>query len=250
MKIISLNLHCLKEENLVDKMKSVANFINDNDIDICLFQEVAQHKDNKIIYDNVKEGNNLSILRSFLLKPYELYFEAKKLGFGVYEEGLAILSKEPLINNGYAYISKAKEFNNWLTRIALYGDYKGITFFDIHLGWTIGDETIENQIDNLSKMALQKENLVMIFGDYNCCMYSPQYEYFKAKGFYSIGELLNIDPIKYPTFNYDLDNGQKENRVIDHIFTNKKMNILDYQVLFSDKPVSDHNLIYLEIEDY
>ena len=34
MKIISLNLHCLQEDNLLEKLKKVAAFINTNDIDI------------------------------------------------------------------------------------------------------------------------------------------------------------------------------------------------------------------------
>ena len=169
MKIISLNLHCLQEDNLLEKLKRVAAFINANDIDICLFQEVAQHKDNKIIKDNIKEGNNCYLLKEMLDYPYEMYFETKKLGFEVYEEGLAILSKKPLKNKGFTYITKTTDYNNWLTRIALYGDYEGITFFNIHLGWTLWIETIEEQIDKISEMALNKENQVMILGDFNCC---------------------------------------------------------------------------------
>ena len=75
MKIISLNLHCLQEDNLLEKLKRVAAFINANDIDICLFQEVAQHKDNKIIKDNIKEGNNCYLLKEMLDYPYEMYWD-------------------------------------------------------------------------------------------------------------------------------------------------------------------------------
>ena len=249
MKIISLNLHCLQEDNLLEKLKRVAAFINDNDIDICLFQEVAQHKDSKVINGNIKEGNNCYLLKEMLDYPYEMYFETKKLGFEVYEEGLAILSKKPLKNKGFTYITKTTDYNNWLTRIALYGDYEGITFFNIHLGWTLWIETIEEQIDKISEMALNKENQVMILGDFNCCFKSPQYQYFVNKGFYSVAELLNFDIINNPSFNRDLDNGQKDNRFIDHVLMNKKMDILDFKVLFQDNPVSDHNMIYLEIKN-
>lgn len=249
MKIISLNLHCLQEDNLLEKLKRVAAFINTNDIDICLFQEVAQHKDSKVIKDNIREGNNCYLLREMLDYPYEMYFETKKLGFEVYEEGLAILSKKPLENKGFAYITKTTDYNNWLTRIALYGDYEGITFFNIHLGWTLWIETIEEQIDKVSERALNKDNQVMILGDFNCCFKSPQYQYFVNKGFYSAVELLNFDIIKNPSFNRDLDNGQKDNRFIDHVLMNKKMEILDFKVLFQDNPVSDHNMIYLEIKN-
>lgn len=249
MKIISLNLHCLKEENIHEKMSRVARFILDNDIDICLLQEVAQLYNEKILYDNIKYGNNADILLSFLENKYHIYFEAKKLGFGIYEEGLVILSKNPLINKGYAYISHSVDFNNWMTRIALFADYNNITFYNIHLGWSIGDETIEYQIDNLAKMAKEHSNLVMILGDYNCCHNSPQYKYFLNKGFLSVTDILNIDILNTPTFIRDLDNGQKDNRVIDHIFINKPINIKDYKVIFNDNPVSDHNLVYLEFEE-
>ncbi len=246
MKIISLNLHCLMESNQDIKLKRVAKFIKDNYIDVCLFQEVAQHKDMKIIYDNIKEGCNLE----FILKElpdYSFYFQAKKLGFEVFEEGLAILTKNKMTNTGYVYLSKSTDYNNWLTRIALYSSYQGVTFYNIHLGWTCGDETYENQVDKLSLMALNQDNLVFILGDYNCCMYSDQYNYFKNKGFISIGEKF-IDPVLNPTFNFELDNKQTLNRVIDHVFVNKDVIIKEYKVLFSDNPVSDHNMIYLEVD--
>lgn len=247
MKIISLNLHSLKEDNQEEKLKRVSDFILKEDIDICLFQEVSQPKDAKILFGNIREGSNILYLTKNL-PSYHLTSTFKKIGFQVFEEGLAILSKKELVNAGSAYLSKTHSFTNWLTRFTLFGEMDGITFFDIHLGWTIGEETIEYQMDTLSKMALEHTNPVFILGDYNACYKSEKYQYLMDKGFYSVMELLKLDPLKYPTFIYPLDNGEEDNRVIDHILMNQKIHIKDYQVLFNENPVSDHNLIYLEIE--
>ena len=79
------------------EVNKIANFIKENDVDICFFQEVAQLESNEIIIDNIKKDNNAYLIKTYLDKEYYLYFEYKKNGYEVYNEGLAILSKYPLI---------------------------------------------------------------------------------------------------------------------------------------------------------
>ena len=58
MKIITLNLHLWQEKDQLEKLKRVADYINENDIDICFFQEVAQKFDAPLLFDNIREDNN------------------------------------------------------------------------------------------------------------------------------------------------------------------------------------------------
>ena len=142
MKLLTLNLHLWHEEDQINKLKKIANFIQKNDIDICFFQEAAQLESNELIIDNIKKDNNAYLIKSFLDKEYYLYFEYKKNGYEVYNEGLAILSKYPLINKDWFYISKIRNPKDWHTRIIVKASIKYnneiIDLYSTHMGWDEG----------------------------------------------------------------------------------------------------------------
>ena len=54
MKIFSLNLHCFQEEDRIEKLNKITNFIKERDIDVCLFQEACQERDKVLLEDLVR----------------------------------------------------------------------------------------------------------------------------------------------------------------------------------------------------
>ena len=86
MRIITLNLHLWHEEDQINKLKKIAKFIEDNDIDVCFFQEAAQLESKPIVIDNIKKDNNAYLIKTYLNKEYYLYFEYKKNVYEIYNE--------------------------------------------------------------------------------------------------------------------------------------------------------------------
>lgn len=253
MKIITLNLHLWQEKNQLEKLKRVADYINENDIDICFFQEVAQKFDAPLLFDNIREDNNAYLVFKDLKAKYNISYEFKKRGWGIFEEGLAIVSKYPIISKEWFFISKTQKLMDWKTRVILKVTYevegKPVHCFAVHMGWSDGNEVYEEQATNLMKEVNKCGNdLVILAGDYNCPRDVREYNCWDS--LYSSVDLAGIDTANVPTFAFNLDSHMDtKNKHIDYIFFNKKLGIKEYRVDFkeSDGLVSDHYLVYTEI---
>jgi len=253
MKLITLNLHLLQEKNQLEKLDKVAKYINDNEIDVCFFQEVAQKFDAPLLFDNIREDNNAYLVYKKLNGDYNISYEFKKRGWGIFEEGLAIVSKYPIISKEWFFISKTKELMDWKTRIILKVTFnvegKPVHCFVVHMGWSDGNEIYEKQADNLLKQIRKhKDDLVILAGDFNCPRDVREYECWNE--LYASCDLINLDTDRHPTFAFTLDSHMNtENKHIDYIFFNKKVEVKDYKIDFKDENnlVSDHYLVYTEI---
>ena len=246
MKIMSLNLHCLKEDNREIKWDKIIDFILNNDIDVCLFQEAAQEKDENIIFDNIKHTNNAHYIANKL--NYNIVFHPVKIGFETLEEGLAIISKHKISDVSYATISKTNDFRTWHKRDYLKANIAGYTFYNVHLGWDINGETGIDQINGLLEAAKNDNNCVFLCGDFNYPDDSNEIKHIKLS-YHSVSDLANINSLDNPTFHYSLDNNAHfQNRMIDFIFTNNKIKIKEFKIIFNSEKdyVSDHNALYLE----
>ena len=111
MKILSLNLHCFQEEDRIEKLNKITNFIKERDIDVCLFQEACQERDKVLLEGKIKVGNNANHIASKL--GYYIYYHPVKVGFDIYDEGLAIISKTPITGQSYKTISYTTDYKNW-----------------------------------------------------------------------------------------------------------------------------------------
>ena len=122
MKILSLNLHCFKEENRIAKLDRIIDFIKENDIDLCMFQEAAQDVNEGYINESIREGNNTYYISSKL--NYNIYYHYIKHSFGHLEEGLAFVSKYPIKNPNFIYnflylLSSLIAFSQYLLSLIL-----------------------------------------------------------------------------------------------------------------------------------
>ena len=252
MKLGSINLHCLQEENQNEKSLRIAKLIKELDLDVCFFQEVAQSKDSPIVVDNIKEDCNLYPIYKELKDNYHFYYEHKKYGFDIYEEGLALCSKYPLLEKDFYYISKSRD-TSWLTRIVVRSKIKvndeEIGLYTVHMGWDFENEKYFDQVDLLVD-GIKDKNFILS-GDFNAYYGSKEYNYLVGKGLKSTTDLYNIDPNTNPTFAFSLDfNNRAANRHIDYFFTSNHIRVLDYKILLKEENqrVSDHYFIYNEIE--
>lgn len=247
MKILSLNLHAFQEENRINKLDRIADFIRDNDIDVCLFQEVCQEHDKVILEKKIKLGNSANYIRNKL--GYNIFYHPVKIGFEVLDEGLAIISKLPITNEGYKTISYTTKYNNWQKRDMIWCKIGPYTFFNVHLGWTMDDEVGMNQINKIISEIKRHEERYFMAGDFNYPEGSNEIKALK-KYVYSLADLANIEPTVSPTFHFKLDSDvESNNQMIDYIFTNTICNLKRFEIVF-DEPnhyVSDHNGILVEI---
>lgn len=120
MKLLTLNCHSWQEENQMYKMKYLAKIIYENNYDIISLQEVSQLINSKIAYKNVKEDNFVLLLNNELdklgCKDYKFYFEISHIGYDIYEEGICILTKLPIIDKQSFIVSQSNSINSYKTR--------------------------------------------------------------------------------------------------------------------------------------
>lgn len=128
---------------------------------------------------------------------YEWTWIGAKVGYGKYDEGLALFSRTCIWETAEFCISKIKDYSNWKTRKVL-GIKTGIVpawYFSIHMGWWDDkEEPFSDQWDcfckHLSQLGLQK-NRCYIMGDFNSPSNIPRegYEYIKKFGWYDTWQL-------------------------------------------------------------
>jgi len=252
LKLLTLNLHCLVEENLFLKQQTIAEKIAEYDMDIIFLQEVAQTQKNPIHSTTVKTDNYGLVLQQLLKnmnKIYYLYFEPIKQSFGKYDEGVAFLSKHPITYSQSKIISKTNDYNDWkMRKILVYYlplETQKIYLATTHFGWSDGYEVFEEQVDQ-ALLVLPKQDFTIIAGDFNITPQSKEYRYILEKG---LLDVFQDDPIyfKKPTHKEHMDIHTTGTR-IDYIMTNQKVELLDKEILFIDQPVSDHFGVYIEIK--
>ena len=120
MKFLTLNCHSWQEKDQIEKIKKVASMIKEMQYDVIALQEVSQHKDSKIYKDNIKEDNYVKVLLDELKKinvdNYDYVWDFSHMGYDIYEEGLAILTRHKIVEKDSFYISKDKTITNYKSR--------------------------------------------------------------------------------------------------------------------------------------
>ena len=276
LKILTLNLHGYQEldidksRNLKDFFKKyikiqkeIIQFILDKDIDVALFQEAVQHKDMKVIEEKygvkIKEKNYIKVLQELLLKYgkyYEYAWDWGHYGWNVWEEGLGILSKYPIVDFKSKYVSKVKDINSFNSRKILSASIninsKIIDFYIVHFNWP--EKGFENEYLELVKWIESNDGIndFVIAGDFNVRAGSNEYKKFmnirinnqKLKDtFYEANS--NAEN----TFRGDQFNNSSR---IDYILVSHNFKIVESKIVFKDDDkygrVSDHMGVYAKLE--
>ncbi|SDZ17002.1 endonuclease/exonuclease/phosphatase family protein [Bacillus sp. 166amftsu] len=262
MKLLTLNCHSWQEENQIEKIRHLAKTIQEEDYDVIALQEVSQSIKAQNVCGNKKKDNYglvlLAELEKLGLRNYNIVWDFSHIGYDIYEEGLAIITKHPIVKQSSFFISESKDISYWKARkiVSVTISYKGknITLYSCHLGWwNDEEEPFQDQVDCLIKNVNGNE-LSFLMGDFNnnARLQGEGYDYLMQKGFYDTYELaLKKDEgttVQGKIAGWDEN---KQNLRIDLILSNKPTTVLSSKVIFNGvnrNVISDHFGVEVQLD--
>lgn len=262
MKLLTLNCHSWQEENQIEKIQTLAETIKEQSYDVIALQEVSQKKDSEQLGDGLKVDNFVIVLLQELEKlgvtDYEFTWDFSHIGFEIYEEGLAILTKHPIKKTHSFFITQSHDTNEWKTRKIVgatiqYHD-ELLSFYSCHLGWwNDEEEPYQHQVESLTKAAKGEDTRYFLLGDFNndANTRDEGYDYIVSKGLYDTYHLA-LEKDAGATVKGKIqgwDDNQRDLR-IDLILASDPFPIVKSNVTFNgeNKPVvSDHYGLELEV---
>jgi len=199
MKLLTLNCHSWQEDNQHEKIKALAETIAEGGYDVIALQEVSQHLDSPFAYSAIREDNFALVLVEELRKmgaeDYRFTWDFAHIGYGVYEEGLAILTKHKIEEEYSFFISRGHDQSYWKTRkiagARIHVDGQPVSFYSCHLGWWHDEEEpFEFQADSLLEK-VKKHVPFFLMGDFNnaASVRGEGYDYLLDKNLYDTFEL-------------------------------------------------------------
>lgn len=261
MKLLTLNCHSWQEENQLDKIAYLAHTIKDKAYDVIALQEVSQRIPQGKPQGDLQKDNFAKVLLSKLeeleVRDYKLVWDYSHIGYDIYEEGLCILSKHPIINQESFFVSQIEDRLNWkarkIVKITVEYDKELIDFYSCHIGWWHDkEEPAKNQIMALqSKLSTTRRSFIM--GDFNndAAVLGEGYDYIKSLGWLDTYELAKLKDDGY-TVKGKID-GWKSNASdlrLDYIFTTQPVQVNKSYTLFNGqthKIISDHYGVEVEL---
>ena len=282
MKILTLNTHSLQEENYTEKLEHFIAGILAEQPDIIAMQEVNQTADAELMPEAMLEGqypvpgcmkirtdnhaaNVAYRLRQAGLECYWAWLPIK-LGYGKYDEGVAILSLGRKIRCIDQFpISKVVDYHNWRTRAALGIQVEGLEdwFYSLHMGWW--DERENGFLEQwkiLSSCIAGKRMCgpVWLMGDFNAPDMVPgqSYEHMTACGWIDTYQTARFKdcgitvPGVIDGWREKLQGMQIDGMRLDYIWCNRKKEVITSRVMFNgirEKVVSDHFGVLIQVKE-
>lgn len=264
--ILTLNLHTYQESSQNEKFQLIADLIGKMDVDFVLFQECAQHKSSAIDHGIIRIDNMAKVISDRIKQGYGIDYQYawdwSHYGWEVWEEGLAVMTKYPILASDSRYISVSTSKNTITSRKAVYASCqlsdRQINLFSVHTHWrtSLTDEEQNQQIFKLKEMVAEKESTILnagsiVGGDFNG---NPTSEYPWSEGYHSMmngNEYTDALLDAYPDANnipplsaYYTIGGDFPGR-IDFVFAKNSLNatVMDAQIIFTNDVVgrvSDH----------
>ncbi|MBE4909017.1 endonuclease/exonuclease/phosphatase family protein [Bacillus luteolus] len=254
MNLLTLNCHSWQEENQVEKIKYLAETVKEKMYDVIALQEVSQLIDDELVTDRMKKSNYAYVLLQELIqlgiKDYSIVWDLSHFAYGKYEEGLAILTKHPVIGEDSFFVSMKNDLHSGKTRkiigTKLLFHCKPIFVYSCHMGWWHDKiEPFKYQVDKLIENLNMDEHLFLL-GDFNNDARLPNegYEYMLNKGLLDTYQLANKRD-EGMTVKGKIAGWSENTRDlrIDLILTNRKLKVEYSRVIFNGvnkNVVSDH----------
>jgi maltose 6'-phosphate phosphatase len=251
--VMILNLHCYQEDNQDFKFSQIARAIGERQAEIVCLQEVAEHWNGGA---GDWASNAANIINSRLPKPYHLITDWSHLGFDKYREGVAILSRFPLLNTESRYVSESQDAYNIHSRKVVMAQvdvpYFGlINLFSAHLSWL--EDGFAEQFGRLHTWAASRltdaVKATLLCGDFNVAAGSAGYRLVVENYPYTdqflaaitpglLGKVVKVDDVYW---RHKLADDYR----IDFVFMDKadKLQAVAGEVLFTEADygrVSDH----------
>lgn len=261
MKLLTLNCHSWQEKDQIGKIKYLAKTISEKDYDVITLQEVSQLVSTESVNATIKKDNFALLLKEELdeynTNKYNFYWDFSHIGFDVYEEGLAILTKHKIIDAESFFITKNQDRSYWKTRkvvkMTISYNGKNLDFYSCHVGWwNDEEEPFKNQVDNIMKRV--NDNTTFLIGDFNnnAFIKGEGYDYLIEKGLKDL-YLLAEEKDSGVTVKGKID-GWDENEEklrLDIMLCNKDIKVKSVKSIFNGKNrdiISDHYGVESEIE--
>jgi maltose 6'-phosphate phosphatase len=264
--ILTINLHTYQESRQSEKFNMIADVIGKMDIDFIAFQECAQHKDAAIHQGIIRKDNMALIISDRIMEKYQVQYDFAwnwaHYGWTVWEEGVAVLSKYPVVQSEDRYVSQNTNTGSITSRKVIWASCQSpdglFNIFSAHIHWrtSVSDEEQNNQVRNIQIMVDGKDSLntdafSLVCGDFNG---NPTSEYPWSEGYNTMmrkGDYTDSFLEMYPDANqkpalskYNTIGGDLPGR-IDYVFMKKhpRLKVMDSQIIFTGDvvgTVSDH----------
>ncbi|GAB3049221.1 endonuclease/exonuclease/phosphatase family protein [Virgibacillus ainsalahensis] len=253
MKLLTLNCHSWQEENQWEKMDTLAGVIHEQSYDVIALQEVSQSITAENTDGNVKTDNFVLLLIQKLKElgsAYDYTWDFSHIGYDRFEEGVALLTKHPIIYRESFFVSRSEDTSFWKTRkvVGLTIDFNGkaVAFYSCHMGWWKDEEEpFRFQMDQLAEQ-VDQSTPHFLMGDFNneAGVKQEGYAYCLDLGYYDTYQLAQ-ERDSGITVGGEIAGWEKngEKKRIDFIFASEKVNVPSSAVVFngSNMPViSDH----------
>ena len=282
MKILTLNTHSLQESYYPEKLERFVQFVLREQPDIIAMQEVNQSTGARRIRPDrlhgmvyvpgndtvVREDNHALAVASYLRRSgldYHWAWIGFKIGYDKYDEGMAILSRQPMAEVESRLISSCDDYRNWRTRrvLGFRPVYSSDWFYTVHMGWwEDAAEPFRAQWDRLEEAVREKKKhgAVWLLGDFNgpAEVRGESYDCVKDAGWFDTYELAERkdDGITVggviDGWRDKLADKNVSGMRIDQIWCSEKAAVRSSQVVFNGKReavVSDHYGILIETAD-
>lgn len=253
MKLLTLNCHSWQEENQLEKMTILATAIHEQSYDVIALQEVSQSITSEKVDERVKTDNFVLLLLQKLNElgsSYTYIWDFSHIGYDLFEEGVALLTKHPIISHESFFVSRSEDTSFWKARkvVKMTIDFDGedVDFLSCHLGWwSDEEEPFSEQMDQL--VSYMDQNVPhFLMGDFNNEAGRNQegYTYVLELGYYDTHHLAKQKDSGI-TVSGQIDGWKKnaEDKRIDYIFVSNKSDVVSSNVVFNgeNRPViSDH----------
>ena len=279
MKILTLNTHSLQESYYPEKLEWFVQFVLREQPDIIALQEVNQTAGARRIRADrlygmvsvpgaetpVREDNHALAVASALRRSgleYHWAWIGFKIGYDKYDEGMAILSRQPMAGVESHLLSSCDDYRNWRTRrvLGFRPVYSTDWFYTVHMGWwQDAEEPFRAQWERMEAAVQEKKKhgAVWLMGDFNgpAEVRGESYDCVKHAGWYDT-YLLAEDHDDGITVEGAIDGWRDEvadknvsGMRIDQIWCSEKTKIRSSRVVLSgkrDPVVSDHYGILIE----
>lgn len=270
MKLITLNTHSLEEPDYAEKKLAFAEVLKKEQPDILALQEVNQSVDAAPVSDEMLRGftrcpgfqlpvraDNHALALAQMLEAEGIFYHwtwiSAKLGYGKYDEGMAIFSKKPIAQARQYLISQTDDYQNWKTRrtLGIRTENAREWFFTVHMGWWKDEEEpFFRQWKKLEGSFHQDEidrDKIWLMGDFNspCDVSGEGYQLVCESGWkdtYVLAEKKDSGMTVEKQIDGWRDSEPKKMR-LDYIFCNKEIQIKDSSVICDGRTypvVSDH----------
>jgi maltose 6'-phosphate phosphatase len=189
--VLTLNLHTYQEKDPLVKIGYVAEAIAKADADFIALQECAQHSSSNKVTEwfgvTIRSDNMAKIITDALkkkyAKDYNVFWDWAHYGWGVWEEGVAVMSKKayPMKHPASQYISAQTvktSIDSRMGAIALF-ELPGaglLRLVSVHVSWGDVQSGQLAVLHNWATKVNAAPGIILICGDFNMNFDSPGYK--------------------------------------------------------------------------